>query len=91
MARQKEIPGVFDNVKTFPDLERAMKGLLDLREEFGELGTSISKKRTQIQTIMKSHDVTSYVACGLKVEIKPGEEQLQISKIKPPKETKPKK
>jgi hypothetical protein len=85
-GKQATLPGVREHVVQHDDLDEAMSGLRELREEFADAGQKIDDKRTEIQSLLHAHRIRTYVVHGLKVELKPGDEQLAITKIKAPKE-----
>lgn len=85
-GRQATLPGVREHIVQHDDLDEAMSGLRELREDFADAGQKIDDKRTEIQSLLHAHKLKTYVAHGLKVELKPGDEQLAITKIKAPKD-----
>jgi hypothetical protein len=85
---ERPLPVVGDALEKYADLDEAMVGLRELREEWAEAGQRIDKARVKIHGLLKAHGIQSYAAEGLIVDIDPGEEQLRIRKLRPPKDDK---
>jgi hypothetical protein len=89
-GKQKAMPGVFENVKTYPKLEEKMGELSDAMERYAAAGKVCHEKRTEIKAVMLDRDITMYSSHGLIVDVDQGEPELHVTRIKEPKPSKSK-
>ena len=76
--KQKELPGVVDEINHFPDITRAARRLLELRADWQELGGKIERANGRTLLLMHEHGITHYIGGGLRLEIVPTKEKLKI-------------
>jgi hypothetical protein len=80
-TKQREIPGVVEQISALPDVTRAAKKLRELRSEWQELGGRVEKAKDALIDRMHTHSIKSYIAAGLRIELVEGKETVRVKEI----------
>jgi hypothetical protein len=81
-GRQTELPGVFENAKTYPSIERAMGELSAAMRDYAAAGKVCNDLHGKIKTLMIEHHVPTYVVHDLVCTVDPGEPKLKVKRLK---------
>ncbi len=81
---QQELPGVVDDVKKYPKLDRAMKHLLSTLDEFAKDEIDVKDAKRTVMELIHEHELESYSIKGLMVGTKETEERLYVKRLKEP-------
>lgn len=86
-AKQKGLPGVHENAKTYPDVDMAMQHLAELLDQKNQVEADFEEHRDRVMTLLKKHKVPgcSYVAHGVMVGEKVADAKLYVKKLTAPK------
>lgn len=85
---QGALPGVLDDVKKYPKLDRAMGDLLVKLDELNKADADFKDQRRTVQEMCHELGIPSYAIEGLMVGTTDKEERLYVKRRKPPKQKK---
>jgi len=78
---QQPLPVVFENVKKYPTLEKAMGELSQAMRDYAAAGKICQDQRKRIETIMIEHNVSSYGVGDLLCTVDPGAPKLKVKRL----------
>ena len=77
-GKQTEMPGVHDDVHKVPAVTRAAKSYLEARTAFQEAATTVGERKVTLIEVMKKHELESYHAAGLTVQLVHGKDGVKV-------------